>query len=216
MGQITFENYDRRIGQILAFLKENGISSLEEAEQICRDAGLDVAGTVRGIQPICFQDAPWGYVVGAAAALKRGDPSPAAVATTLGEGLQSFCLAGSVSAQRKIGLGHGKLAVKNLVGIVFYPAWFGVNLGELLLGYPHNVATMVKENGSGAGRSLVESKNITLHHKYHSAKPLLSAGDIALPPWVRVVHEGRASKRPFLSLPGFFRILQDARKKPRA
>ena len=110
MGQITFENYDRRIGQILAFLKENGISSLEEAEQICRDAGLDVAGTVRGIQPICFQDAPWGYVVGAAAALKRGDPSPAAVATTLGEGLQSFCLAGSVSAQRKIGLGHGKLA----------------------------------------------------------------------------------------------------------
>lgn len=110
MGQITFENYDRRIHQILTFLEKNGLASLEEADSVCRNAGLDVAGTVRGIQPICFQDAPWAYVVGAAAALKRGDPSPGAVAATLGEGLQSFCLPGSVSAQREIGLGHGKLA----------------------------------------------------------------------------------------------------------
>lgn len=110
MAQITFENYDRRIHQILDFLEKNGISSLEEADAVCRSAGLDVAGTVRGIQPICFQDAPWAYVVGAAAALKRGDPAPGAVAATLGEGLQSFCLPGSVSAQREIGLGHGKLA----------------------------------------------------------------------------------------------------------
>lgn len=110
MGQTVFENHDRRIGQILTFLEGEGISSIEEAEALCRDAGLDVARMVRDIQPICFQDAPWAYVVGAAAALKRGDPSPTAVANTLGEGLQSFCLPGSVSAQRQIGLGHGKLA----------------------------------------------------------------------------------------------------------
>ena len=110
METITFENYSRRIDQINAFLAENGLASLQEAEQVCADAGLDVAGTVRGIQPICFQDAPWAYVAGAAAALRRGNSDPGAVASTLGEGLQSFCLPGSVSSQRQIGLGHGKLA----------------------------------------------------------------------------------------------------------
>ena len=110
METITFENYSRRIDQINAFLAENGLASLQEAEQVCADAGLDVAGTVRGIQPICFQDALWAYVAGAAAALRRGNSDPGAVASTLGEGLQSFCLPGSVSSQRQIGLGHGKLA----------------------------------------------------------------------------------------------------------
>ena len=110
MEQIMFENYSRRSAQIDAFLKENGISSLTEARQLCQNAGLDVAAMVRGIQPICFQDAPWAYTAGAAAAIKRGDPAPGAVAATLGEGLQSFCLPGSVAAQRQIGLGHGKLA----------------------------------------------------------------------------------------------------------
>ncbi len=110
MEASTFESYSRRIDRINQFLEENGVSSLEEARRLCAEAGLDVPGMVRAIQPICFQDAPWAYTVGAAAALQRGDPAPGAVAATLGEGLQSFCLPGSVSAQRQIGLGHGKLA----------------------------------------------------------------------------------------------------------
>ncbi len=110
MSEIRFENYDRRIQQITAFLRANGIDSLEEAKGVCQKAGLDLFTQVRGIQRICFDDAPWAYVVGAAAALKRGSTSASQIANTLGEGLQSFCLPGSVSCQRQIGLGHGKLA----------------------------------------------------------------------------------------------------------
>lgn len=110
MSDIRFENYDRRIGRITAFLRENDIGSLEEARALCEGAGLDLFSLVRGIQGICFDDAPWAYVVGAAAALRRGDPAASVIANTLGEGLQSFCLPGSVSDQRQIGLGHGKLA----------------------------------------------------------------------------------------------------------
>ncbi len=110
MSEIYFENYDRRSKQITAFLQENGIQSLAEAAQICTAAGLDIPTLVRGIQRICFDDAPWAYITGAAVALRRGDASGSTVANTLGEGLQSFCLPGSVSAQRQIGLGHGKLA----------------------------------------------------------------------------------------------------------
>lgn len=110
MKTINFENYDRKIDQILRFLNENGIASLEEAETICLDAGLDVAGMVKGIQRICFEDAAWAYVTGAAVAQRRGNPEACVVANTIGEALQSFCLPGSVAAQRQIGLGHGKLA----------------------------------------------------------------------------------------------------------
>lgn len=112
--KIQFENYDLKIGKILSFLQANGIASLEEAEQLCRDAGLDVYATVKGIQPICFEDAPWAYIVGAAAAIRRGDSDPSVIANTLGEALQSFCLDGSVAQQRQIGLGHGALAARVL------------------------------------------------------------------------------------------------------
>lgn len=111
---ITFENYQLRQDGIRAFLAGWGIGSLEEAEQICRCAGLDIYKLVKGIQGICFEDAPWAYIAGAAAALRRGEPEPAAVARTLGEGLQSFCLEGSVAQQRKVGLGHGELAARVL------------------------------------------------------------------------------------------------------
>ena len=111
---VTFENIEMRRDSVLAFLHENGIASLEEAEQICKDAGLDIYGTVKGIQRICFEDAPWAYIVGAAAALRRGDSNAAHIANTLGEGLQSFCLIGSVAQQRQIGLGHGQLAARVL------------------------------------------------------------------------------------------------------
>ncbi|MDR1764832.1 MAG: GGGtGRT protein [Lachnospiraceae bacterium] len=104
-----FESYERRIDQINAALKENGISSIEEAEKITKDAGLDVYKLVEGIQPICFENAKWAYVVGAAIAIKKGCRRAADAAAAIGEGLQSFCIPGSVADQRKVGLGHGNL-----------------------------------------------------------------------------------------------------------
>ena len=111
---IRFENFEQRIDNILTFLKANGINSLEEAEQICNAAGLNVYQTVKNTQRICFEDAPWAYIVGAATAIRRGNSDASAIANTLGEALQSFCADGSVAQQREIGIGHGKLAARVL------------------------------------------------------------------------------------------------------
>jgi hypothetical protein len=105
-----FEGYDRRIVQILRTLASVGISSLEEAQNLCQSKGLDVPAIVRGVQSICFDNACWAYTVGAAMAIKRGNDDPVEIARTLGEGLQSFCIPGSVADERKVGLGHGNLA----------------------------------------------------------------------------------------------------------
>jgi hypothetical protein len=104
-----FESYDRRINQINAVLNSYGIASIEEAEKITKDAGLDVYNMVKGIQPICFENASWAYIVGAAIAIKKGAKRAADAAAAIGEGLQSFCIPGSVADQRKVGLGHGNL-----------------------------------------------------------------------------------------------------------
>ena len=104
-----FESYERRIDQINAVLNSYGISSLEEAEKITKDAGLDVYNQIKGIQPICFENACWAYIVGAAIAIKKGCRRAADAAAAIGEGLQSFCIPGSVADQRKVGLGHGNL-----------------------------------------------------------------------------------------------------------
>ncbi len=104
-----FESYERRIKQIDAVLNSYGISSIEEAEKITKDAGLDVYKTVEGIQPICFENAKWAYVVGAAIAIKKGCKKASDASAAIGEGLQSFCIPGSVADQRKVGLGHGNL-----------------------------------------------------------------------------------------------------------
>ncbi len=104
-----FESYERRIKQIEKLLKDNGISSLEEAEKITKDAGLDVYNQVKGIQPICFENACWAYIVGAAVAIKKGCRRAADAAAAIGEGLQAFCIPGSVADHRKVGLGHGNL-----------------------------------------------------------------------------------------------------------
>ncbi len=104
-----FESYERRINQINAALAKNGIGSIEEAKQICDDAGIDVYNMIKGIQPICFENACWAYTVGAAIAIKQGARKAAAAATAIGEGLQSFCIPGSVADDRKVGLGHGNL-----------------------------------------------------------------------------------------------------------
>ena len=104
-----FESYERREKQILAVLKEYGINSIEEAGEITKAAGLDVYAQVEGIQPICFENAKWAYTVGAAIAIKKGCKRAADAAAAIGEGLQAFCIPGSVADQRKVGLGHGNL-----------------------------------------------------------------------------------------------------------
>ncbi|MBP5252356.1 MAG: GGGtGRT protein [Lachnospiraceae bacterium] len=104
-----FESYERREPQILAKLAEYGIKSIDEAEQITKDAGLDVYHLIEGIQPICFENAKWAYTVGAAIAIKKGCRKAADAAAAIGEGLQAFCIPGSVADTRKVGLGHGNL-----------------------------------------------------------------------------------------------------------
>lgn len=104
-----FESYERRIDKITEVLKSYGISSLEEAEKITKDAGLDVYDQVKKIQPICFENACWAYTVGAAIAIKKGCRKAADAAAAIGEGLQAFCVPGSVADNRKVGLGHGNL-----------------------------------------------------------------------------------------------------------
>ncbi len=104
-----FESYERRLPQINAKLAEYGIASIEEAEKITKDAGLDVYHLIEGIQPICFENAKWAYTVGAAIAIKKNCRRAADAAAAIGEGLQAFCIPGSVADRRKVGLGHGNL-----------------------------------------------------------------------------------------------------------
>ena len=104
-----FESYERREKQILAVLKGYGIDSIEGAAEVTKAAGLDVYKMVEGIQPICFENAKWAYTVGAAIAIKKGCRRAADAAAAIGEGLQAFCIPGSVADQRKVGLGHGNL-----------------------------------------------------------------------------------------------------------
>ncbi len=104
-----FESYERREKQILAVLKEYGIDSIEGAAEVTKAAGLDVYKMVEGIQPICFENAKWAYTVGAAIAIKKGCRRAADAAAAIGDGLQAFCIPGSVADQRKVGLGHGNL-----------------------------------------------------------------------------------------------------------
>ena len=104
-----FEGYERRIDQINAVLNSYGISSIEEAEKITKDAGLNVYDQVKKIQPICFENACWAYTVGAAIAIKKGCRKASEAAAAIGEGLQAFCIPGSVADTRKVGLGHGNL-----------------------------------------------------------------------------------------------------------
>ena len=105
-----FEGYERRIEKINGVLKQYGLASLEEARSLCEAKGADVYGIVRSIQPICFENACWAYILGAAIALKKGEAKAVDIARTLGEGLQAFCIPGSVAQDRKVGIGHGNLA----------------------------------------------------------------------------------------------------------
>ena len=104
-----FEGYERRIKQINEALNKYGIADIEEARKITEDAGLDVYNMVKGVQTICFENACWAYIVGAAIAIKKNCRNAADAAAAIGEGLQSFCIPGSVADNRKVGLGHGNL-----------------------------------------------------------------------------------------------------------
>ena len=105
-----FEGYERRIDQILPVLASYGIDSLEDAKAVCLEKGVDVDKIVKEIQPICFENAVWAYIIGAAIAIKKGQTVANEIAVTLGEGLQAFCIPGSVADDRKVGIGHGNLA----------------------------------------------------------------------------------------------------------
>lgn len=105
-----FEGYERRINSINEVLKKHDIESLEDVKRICDSKGIDIHSIVKGIQPICFENACWAYALGAAIAIKQGKTKAADIALALGEGLQAFCIPGSVADNRKVGLGHGNLA----------------------------------------------------------------------------------------------------------
>lgn len=105
-----FEGYERRIDKINDVLRSYGIQSVEEAKKIVDDLGVNVYEIVKGIQPICFENACWAYIVGAAIAVSKGNKTAYDVAKSIGEGLQAFCIPGSVADDRKVGLGHGNLA----------------------------------------------------------------------------------------------------------
>ena len=112
--KVQFESQERRINQVLAALKENGINSIEEANEICEKAGVDPYQMCEDTQRICFENAKWAYVCGAAIAIKKGVKTAADAAEAIGIGLQSFCIPGSVADDRKVGIGHGNLAARLL------------------------------------------------------------------------------------------------------
>lgn len=105
-----FEGYERRIDHINAFLKQYDMNSVDDAKAICDDLSINVYDMVKAIQPICFENACWAYTAGAAIAIKKGARKAAEAAEIIGEGLQAFCIPGSVADDRKVGLGHGNLA----------------------------------------------------------------------------------------------------------
>ena len=108
--KVSFESQERRIKQVLAALNANGIKDIEEANQICENVGIDPYQICEDTQGICFENAKWAYVCGAAIAIKKGVKTAADAAEAIGIGLQSFCIPGSVADDRKVGIGHGNLA----------------------------------------------------------------------------------------------------------
>ena len=106
---VKFEGQERRMPKIEACLKEYGISSLEDAKELCLSKGIDVEKIVKGVQPIAFENAVWAYTLGTAVAIKKGTSKAADASEAIGIGLQAFCVPGSVAEQRSVGLGHGNL-----------------------------------------------------------------------------------------------------------
>ena len=108
-NDVKFEGKERRMAKIEEFLAKNGLGSMEECRDLCLSKGIDVDAIVKGVQPIAFENAVWAYTLGVALAIKRGVTDAAEASAVIGEGLQAFCVPGSVAEQRKVGLGHGNL-----------------------------------------------------------------------------------------------------------
>ena len=108
-NDVKFEGKDRRLAKIEAFLAANDLGSMEDCRALCESKGIDVNAIVKGVQPIAFENAVWAYTLGVALALKRGIKDAAEASAVIGEGLQAFCVPGSVAEQRSVGLGHGNL-----------------------------------------------------------------------------------------------------------
>ena len=108
-NDVKFEGKDRRLAKIEKFLAENNLGSMEDCRDLCLSKGIDVDAIVKGVQPIAFENAVWAYTLGVALALKRGITNAAEASAVIGEGLQAFCVPGSVAEQRSVGLGHGNL-----------------------------------------------------------------------------------------------------------
>ncbi|MDD6236372.1 MAG: GGGtGRT protein [Clostridiales bacterium] len=104
-----FEGKERRMPKIEKCLAEYGFATLEEARDFCLAKGINVENIVKGVQPIAFENAVWAYTLGTAVALKKNIKKAADAAEAIGEGLQAFCIPGSVAEQRSVGLGHGNL-----------------------------------------------------------------------------------------------------------
>ncbi len=104
-----FESYERRIDQITPVLNKYGMEKIEDAKEVCASIGIDPYKIVKETQPIAFENAGWAYTLGAAIAIKKGCKKAADAAEAIGEGLQAFCISGSVADDRKVGLGHGNL-----------------------------------------------------------------------------------------------------------
>ena len=113
-NDVNFEGKERRIAKIEKCLAEYGLSSLEEARDLCLSKGIDVDAIVKGVQPIAFENASWAYTLGVAVAIKKGVATASEAAAAIGIGLQAFCIPGSVAEQRNVGLGHGNLGAKLL------------------------------------------------------------------------------------------------------
>ena len=156
-----FESYERRIDKINSVLNSYGIASIEEAEKITKDAGLNVYDQIKGIQPICFENACWAYTVGAAIAIKKGCRRAADAAAAIGEGLQAFCIPGSVADTRKVGLGHGNLGkgLRSQVGTMYGTLKKGPRYLEMAEGYVTGIA--LDENDEIIGYQFVSLGKMT-------------------------------------------------------
>ncbi len=164
-----FESYERRIDTINKVLNANGIASIDEAKAICDEKGIDPYAIVKGIQPIAFENAGWAYVVGAALAIKRGVKTAAEAAKVIGEGLQAFCIPGSVADDRKVGLGHGNLGAMLLSEdtkcFAFLAGHESFAAAEGAIGIARSANKVRKEplrvilNGLGKDAALIISRN---------------------------------------------------------
>jgi hypothetical protein len=111
---ILFEGWERRAESINKCLKTYNIISLEEAKKICEEKNIFPDKIIKSIQPIAFDNAVWAYTLGCAIAIKNHADSACKAAEYIGEGLQAFCVPGSVADSRNVGVGHGNLASRLL------------------------------------------------------------------------------------------------------